>query len=181
MESVSALQLLTGILVLGSALSVVMSKNPIVSAIMLMSTLFLTGAMYFGLGLYFIGAVQILIYAGAIAVIFVFIVMLLDLKTLSVAIPGRRIVGALGFLVAALALFSLCASLLTGNVFTQGAHSEGLGLLSSASPKAISLQFLSKYMLAFQATGLLIFAAVMGAVVLGKPAPPSNLVEGETK
>ena len=66
-ETPSTLQIILGFLTLVTAISVVIGKNPVVSAIMLMSTLFLTGGLYFGLGYFFLGAVQILIYAGAIS------------------------------------------------------------------------------------------------------------------
>src|SRR3954471_18922035 len=93
MESPNLLQFVFGTLTLVTGLMVIFSRNPVVSAIMLMGTLFFTGGLYFGMGLYFIGAVQILIYAGAISVLFVFIVMLLDLRPAVLKIPGRKIVG----------------------------------------------------------------------------------------
>lgn len=168
METVSLLQIVLGILVLASAISVVASKNPIVSAMMLMSTLFLTGAMYLGLGLYFIGAVQILIYAGAIAVLFVFIVMLLDLKAFRLRIPGRTLAVVLALVPALLLGASFIKALLPGETFMRAVTETAAGEVVAADPKVISLHFLSKYMLAFQMTGLLILGAIMGAVVLGK-------------
>jgi len=172
MITVSLLQILLGILVLTSALGVVLSRNPIVSAMMLMSTLFLTGGLYISLGLYFIGAVQILIYAGAIAVLFIFIVMLLDMKTFKMVIPGRKIIGALGLVAAAMIFASFYQSILSGQHFNGATSLAGTETVNAADPKIISLHFLSKYMIAFQMTGLLILGAIMGAVVLGKPVKP---------
>lgn len=175
MNTVSLLQIILGILVVASALTVVTSKNAVVSAITLMTTLLLTGVMYLGLGLYFIGAIQILIYTGAVAVLFVFIVMLLDLKQMNLVIPGRKIVGGLAFIASATLLLGLFLLILPhanfGQAMGSGAQIEGL---SAAHPKEISLQFLTKFMAPFQIAGLLIFAAVMGAVVLGRPRKNSS-------
>ncbi len=169
MESPSVLQIILAFLTLVTSLSVIIGKNPVVSAIMLMATLFLTGAMYFGLGHFFLGAVQILIYAGAISVLFVFIVMLLDMKPMFLNIPGRA-VSVVGAWIAALTVGAglFLASLAT---FTQnGVQALGESTAAdSTAPATISLHFLSQYQIPFQVAGLLILGAVMGAIVLGKP------------
>ena len=165
---VSAIQLVIGVLTLICGLSVVLARNPVISAIMLMATLFLTGALYFGLGSFFIGATQILVYAGAIAVLFVFIVMLLDIKTVYVRLPGARFTAVLAGITGSaffLALY-LGAQEIGGYLSQGGAASLEKGLFALA--KTISLQFLSNYMIPFQVTGLLILGAIMGVVVLGK-------------
>jgi NADH-quinone oxidoreductase subunit J len=181
MESVGSpnvVQIVLGFLTLVTALSVVLSKNPVVSAVNLMATLFLTGALYIGLGHFFMGAIQILIYAGAIAVLFVFIVMLLDLKPLSLTLPGRAVSIAGGVFVSLFLGLGLSVAAFRSSFGNQGA-AEVESLASIASPSVISLQFLSKYHLPFQVAGLLIFATVMGVVVLGKPKKQLDQVEGK--
>jgi NADH-quinone oxidoreductase subunit J len=169
MDHPSATQIVLAFLTLVTAVSVVLGKNPVVSAIMLMATLFLTGGIYFGMGHFFLGAVQILIYAGAISVLFVFIVMLLDLKPLLLTIPGRSI-SVVGGLAAA---FVVGAVLFLGSfaTFSQSQNSRvaEMNLVDPTSPKVISIHFLSLYQIPFQVAGLLILGAVMGAIVLGKP------------
>jgi len=165
----NVVQLILGVLTVISAITVVSVRNPVVSALMLMTTLFLTGALYFGLGFYFIGAVQILIYAGAISVLFVFIVMLLDLKPFFLKIPGglskEILAGLAGLLMLSALMLSVWSHLNLSNI-NVAQSSEALDF---ATPKAISLHFLSKYMLPFQLTGLLILASVMGVTILGRP------------
>jgi NADH-quinone oxidoreductase subunit J len=162
--SLSIVQIIMGLLTVASALMVVTQRNPVVSAVMLMVTLFLTGGIFFGLGFMFIGAVQILIYAGAISVLFVFIVMLLDLKPSVLSIPGSR----------SKFLFSLVASVLVATalvgsaLMSPSAEAPLQGDLSYSSAESISLTFVSKHMLSFQVTGLLLLAVVMGATLLGR-------------
>jgi NADH-quinone oxidoreductase subunit J len=175
----SVLQIIFGGVTLLCALLVVLGKNPVVSAMALMGTLFSTGILFFSQKAYFIGAVQILIYAGAISVLFIFIVMLLDLKPLRLSIPGRMPVHVLGFLAGALILVgSLLVALPAlqepGLVDALAATGDGL---EASEPLSISLRFLSKYMIPFQATALLILAAIMGVVVLGRPTR-ANRPEG---
>lgn len=162
---------IVGFFTLVTAIMVIASRSPVVSAISLMMTLFLTGILYFGMNAYFIGAVQILIYAGAIAVLFVFIEMLLDLKPMRVQIPGRKIVVLLGSVLGALMLAGALATTIPGFFEISGSSTEvAEQLQSSLSAESISLTFLSKYMLPFQMTGILILAAILGAVILGKPS-----------
>jgi NADH-quinone oxidoreductase subunit J len=157
-----------GVLTLAAAIGVVVSRNAVVSAMCLMATLFLTGALYFGLGSFFIGAAQILIYAGAISVLFVFVVMLLDLKPLRVLIPGRPAWIGVSATLVGLFLLALAWILLPGT-----ADGPVDSLLLEATPPLgaleISAQLISRYHLAFQLAGLLILATVLGVVVLGRP------------
>lgn len=161
-ESVTLFQLIVGVLAFVSAAMVVFHRNPVVCAMSLMSALFLTGGLYLSLGATFLGAAQILIYAGAIAVLIVFIVMLLDQKATRIVIPGRKAAMAWGAGAAgafAVAFFSFLKN-------TQVTMNESTTWVDA---QQISFTFLTKYMLAFQMTGFLILAAVMGVVILGKP------------
>jgi len=145
---------------------VLMSSNPVVSAIALMGTLFSTAGLYFLIGNYFMGSVQILVYAGAIAVLFVFIVMLLDLRpSLLRFIPGRKVyvaaTGTAGVLLALFLMKAVAGQLAFGN-------SAAINPNFQMSAVEIAQHFVSKYQLAFQAAGLLIFGAILGAIVLAR-------------
>lgn len=169
MSSPTVLQWIIGLITLASAFLVILGRNPIVSAISLMATMFSTGLLYFSLGAHFIGVVQILIYAGAISVLIIFIVMLLDLRPIRVLIPGRAPVYALAALAGA--AFFVAAMLSVLPLLKNVGALDMLGTATESSgqqPEEISMQLLSKYMIPFQATALLLLAAVMGVVVLGK-------------
>jgi len=169
-EAIGPFQLIIGFITLVFAATVILSSNPVVSAMALMGTLFTTGLLYFGLGLFFIGAAQILIYAGAISVLFVFIVMLLDFKPLKVRIPGRAAANALGGLAWALMLGALLTAVFKSSILESPvSDAVNEAALASNESQVIALQFLSKYMFPFQLTGLLILASIMGVVLLGRP------------
>lgn len=179
MTEPTILQYFLGVLTLATAIMTVAGKNPVVSAMSLMGTLFSTGLLYFTLTSYFIGTVQVLIYAGAVSVLFIFIIMLLDLKPRNFKLPGRGItyvlssIVALGLLVAALsAVLPEMGDMnpINSPIFQDPemtAKTEEIRAMA-LEPRAIALRLLSKYMLPFQVTALLLLAAIMGVVVLGK-------------
>lgn len=156
---------------------VLLSANPVVSAVALMGTLFSTAGLYFLIGNYFMGSVQILVYAGAIAVLFVFIVMLLDLRpSLLRFIPGRK-----AYIVATGTAGVLLAVLLMNAIAGQQhyANSAAINPDFQMSAKQIAEFFISKYQMAFQAAGLLIFGAILGAIVFARSHLRSANKEGE--
>lgn len=169
----TTLEVVIGGLAILTSLLVVVAPNPIVSAMALLGTLFLTGGLYFAMGSFFIGAAQILIYAGAIAVLFVFIVMLLDIKPIRVRIPGRAPIVALG--ITAAVCFLAAGFLATAQSAASLEPVTGIAdLFDPMTPVQIARLFVSKYMVAFQMTGFLMLAAIMGAILLGKPEKTSR-------
>lgn len=145
---------------------VLLSANPVVSAVALMGTLFSTAGLYFLIGNYFMGSVQILVYAGAIAVLFVFIVMLLDLRaSLLRFVPGRKLYLGVS------AVAGLCLLLFLLNALSQQtefANSAGINPNFQLTAKQIADFFVSRYQGAFQSAGLLIFGAILGAIVFAR-------------
>lgn len=153
---------------------VLMSANPVVSAIALMGTLFSTAGLYFLVGNYFMGSVQILVYAGAIAVLFVFIVMLLDLRpSLLRFIPGRKVYLVLTCAAGAVLALSLLSAIASQITYGNSAAINPNFQLTAAQ---ISEHFVSKYHFAFQSAGLLIFGAILGAIVLAR-----STLKGDSK
>jgi len=135
------------------------------------NTMFCLAAMYVLLDAQFIGAMQVLVYAGAIMVVFLFVIMLLNLGHPSELADAR----GLGWKLAAGAI----GLALLAQVFavTRARVPEALGLPENA----LALQFarsgaiaplagplFNEYLLAFEVTSVLLLAAVVGAVVLGK-------------
>jgi NADH-quinone oxidoreductase subunit J len=154
-----------------AALNVVWARSPVMSALSLMVTMFLTGLLYFSQGSYFPAVVQILIYAGAISVLFIFIVMLLDLRPSRILIPSRKVViffAALVGLLFGLSLLILVMpgvdrSSLVGELVSTDADNA-----AQFSALSVSTTLLTKYMLPFQATTLLLLAAMIGAILIGR-------------
>lgn len=182
LESINAFQLVCGFLALVFALMVVISRNAVISAVCLMGTMFMTAALYFALGSFFMGAVQVLIYAGAVAVLFVFIVMLLDIRPSSIVIPGKSIFfGAAAVITLTIVAFSIIvlmnASILKSGTLFPGEFFSADQVEQSMHASSIANYFLSTHMLPFQATGFIVLSAILGVVFLGRKPKDSSSVE----
>jgi len=157
--------------VLAGALGVVLAANPVHSALMLVMTLFGVAVLFVAQRADFLAAVQVIVYAGAIVVLFLFVIMLLGVdraENLRVEpLTGQRpvaIVAGLAVLVEVLALAG------TSN-WISGAHSvagpaRGPGVGPNIDTLARSL--FTSYLLAFELTSVLLVIAVIGAVVLSR-------------
>ena len=147
-----------GALALIFGLLLVFHTNPIHSALALVGLLFNTAGLYAMLSGEFVAVVQVLVYTGAIMVLFLFVIMLLNLKR-----DALELIGAVVML-----LLGLRIALLLGNApptFYQPAAelSQGFG-----SVESIGALMFGKYLLPFEAISMLLLAAVVGGLVMGK-------------
>ena len=149
-------------LVFGAA--VVINRNPIASALSLVVCFMGLSALFMSLDAFFIGIIQVLVYAGAVMVLFLFIIMLLDLR-----VEERRkinLVAFVGGLAVALALFVQIYFVV-----------EQLGTAKQTFPPLraktddvhnVGLLLFTNYNLPFQIIGVLVLVATIGVVVLSK-------------
>ncbi|MGH7787188.1 MAG: NADH-quinone oxidoreductase subunit J family protein [Candidatus Binatia bacterium] len=154
-------------LLIAAALGVVLNRHPVRSALCLVSTLFLLAVFFIFLDADFVAALQVIVYAGAIMVVFLFVIMLLNLQDEA---PQRR---RQGWRVAA----GLSASLF-GLGFLYLFRKGGMALpgpgVADAVPagfgsiEAVGVRLFTHFLLPFEITGILMLAAVIGAVVLAK-------------
>jgi|SRR6185312_11450149 len=153
-------------LAVASSLVVVIHRSPVYATMSLVVTLFSVAVLFVLLGAPFLGALQILIYAGAIVVLFLFVIMLLNLQKEGESAGRRRgqiwvaIPGALIFIG------------MVGLVFWRAGAPE----LQPLTPELVSLKGLatalfSDYLLPFEIVGLLLLVAVIGATVAARRAP----------
>ena len=151
-----------GALAVAGALGMVLNvRNTVAGAMWLVVTMVALGAVYVLLDAYLIGVLQILVYAGAIVVLFLFVVMLLNLRGEQFG-PERIAFGkVLGVAVAVLLLLQLLW-LLPGSP-PPAELSEGYG-----GYRQVGLALFTDWVLAFEATSLLLLSAMIGAVVLAK-------------
>ncbi|HXY40981.1 MAG TPA: NADH-quinone oxidoreductase subunit J [Vicinamibacteria bacterium] len=146
-----------------SALVVIGQKNPMYSAFGLIVTLCSVSVIFALLGSPFIAALQVIVYAGAIMVLFLFVLMLLNVRREA---EGARAHGGRALQVVALALVAMLG--------VQAAvvllHAEpGSAASFDASTRAMAaVLFSPRYLYVFEATSILILAALVGAVVLAK-------------
>jgi NADH-quinone oxidoreductase subunit J len=158
-----------------SALGVILFRNAVHSALSLILTLLFLALFYLQLGAMFIAIVQILIYAGAIMVLFLFVVTMLasevDDTEEKDRIPWQRWVGGLLGLVLVSALSYL---LFTGTAIDSSAKASG-GSLSQVvntqgNIEAFGLALFHGFAFPFEVTSLLIVVAILGELVLGRKA-----------
>jgi NADH-quinone oxidoreductase subunit J len=155
-----------------SAVLVIGQRNPMRSVLLLIVMFMALAGLYVTLGSPFAAVVQIIIYAGAIMVLFLFVVMLLNVPTEETPIGRQaRLLGGVGprrfgaLLSAALALELFWA---LGRL---GAIAMPAGDTPETTVKAIGLRLFRDYAFAFEATSVLILVAMVGAVVLARKEP----------
>ena len=158
-----------GVIAMAGGLLCITRKNPVGSALWLVVTLFALAAMYVLLDAQFIAALQVLVYAGAIMVLFLFVIMLLNLGR-----PGPSdIKGPVGMGIATLLAGTLLLQL---RVLGQAAPPEAIQLPAGAMAAlqqqgmvaAVAGPLFDAYLIPFEITSLLLLAAIVGAVVLAK-------------
>lgn len=159
-----AVFLLFAFLAVASALVVVVHRNPVYSVMSLVVTLVSTAVLFVLLGAPFLAALQILVYTGAILVLFLFVIMLLNIEQEPRGAGGRR-----AQKLAALAAAAIFAAML-GSLSLQAYGGRFLGDLTpeSVAIKPLARELFSTYLLPFEIIGLLLLAAVVGATVLAR-------------
>jgi NADH-quinone oxidoreductase subunit J len=176
--------------ILVGALGVVTSRNPVHAALSLVMTLFGVAVLFIEQEADFLAAVQIIVYAGAIVVLFLFVIMFLGVDRrddLEVEpLVGQR---PLAFLMVAITLAGVILMASTAHWVT-GAHQvvgpiEGHITSSSSSPTGepaqLGKQLFTTYLFAFEATAALLVIAVVGAVVLARRPPvPHDAVSDQS-
>jgi len=148
-------------LALCSAAYMVTQRNPNYSAFAFVVTLISLSAIYALLGSPFIAVLQIVVYAGAIMVLFLFVLMLLNVKGETHLPEGGR----LRALVGALALVFLVQ---VGSVFARAHFAEGQPNVAATAEAVAKELFSQRFLYVFEATSILILAALVGAIVLAK-------------
>jgi NADH-quinone oxidoreductase subunit J len=159
-------------LILGGAVGVLTVKNPVHAALSLIMTLFGVAVAFVAQSADFLAAVQIIVYAGAIVVLFLFVIMFLGVdRRDSVRLDplvGQRAFAAVGVLITVAGLITLMARShwVTGalSVSTKG-HALATG---SQNVKQLGTAIFTTYLFAFEATAALLIIAVVGAVMLAR-------------
>jgi NADH-quinone oxidoreductase subunit J len=159
-------------MVLAGALGVVLRSNPVHAALSLVLTLFGIAVMFVSQQAEFLAAVQVIVYAGAIVVLFLFVIMLLgvdraeNLETESLGIQRPlAIILSLGFVAL------LVTTILQGR---DSLNMRGEGLITAdsgdhdANIRQIARSIFSDYVVAFEVTSVLLIVAVVGTVVLAR-------------
>jgi NADH-quinone oxidoreductase subunit J len=159
-----------GVIAMASALLCITRKNPVTSALWLVVTLFALAALFVLLDAQFIAVLQVLVYAGAIMVLFLFVIMLLNLGR-----PGPTdIKGPAGVLIAVVLAGALLLQL---RVLGETTLPSGIQLLPGTITAlqqrqgiigSVANPLFDAYLVPFEIASVLLLAAIVGAVVLAK-------------
>jgi NADH-quinone oxidoreductase subunit J len=144
---------------------VIINRNPVDSALSLVVSFLGLAALYISLDAFFLGVIQILVYAGAVMVLFLFIIMLLDLKA-----ERRRqfnLVTLFGGIVVVVlfvkVLLDVCYGFQNGDAVFPALQSTGHG-----DTWLVGMQLFKQYKLPLQIVGVLVLVASVGVVLLSK-------------
>jgi NADH-quinone oxidoreductase subunit J len=175
---------LLAVAAVASALLCVTQRNPVASALWLVSTMFALAGLFVILNAQFIAAIQVLVYAGAVMVLFLFVIMLLHVGREPSDLRGRG--GALGAVAIGgilLAELFLLSRLTPGTLAAMSGRAAGAGSPLEVFPAgqaaqadpvaqgvvgAIARPLFQTYLIPFEITSILLLAAAVGAVVLAK-------------
>jgi NADH:ubiquinone oxidoreductase subunit 6 (chain J) len=151
------------------ALGVLFLKNPIHCALSLVGTFFCLGSIYVMLNAEFVAVIQVLIYAGAIMVLFLFVLMLLSPRDMKMSLKnwnsGKILAGLLS-----IGIFAQIAYLFSGNELKIGPKGEyPIEVVEEIGSIALIGRLLfTEYILSFEIIVILLLVAVIGAVVIAK-------------
>jgi len=152
--------------ILGLSLLVVTSKNPVHSVLWMILMFFHLASLYLGLGAEFLAAIQIIVYAGAIMVLFLFVIFVLDIRQ---EMKGERFSGGwpIGLILAA-GLFLLTLIMTDTVLIGRKGTVTAQVLASETHTKALGKLLYTEYMLPFEVASLILLVAIVGAIVLAK-------------
>jgi NADH:ubiquinone oxidoreductase subunit 6 (subunit J) len=162
---------------IASALGVVSFKNPFFSALALIGNLASLAVLYLLLGGEFVAAGQVLVYGGAVMVMFLFVIAYLGDRTEETPWAGGPSWQAVGTVLAAAAILAeviVALALTAGGTLTHEAQIAR----SFGSPASIGRLFLTDHLLAFEVTSIVLLVAAVGGVVLGSH---TRALEGDAR
>jgi len=158
------------IMAIGCALGVILSRNPINSVLFLIATFFAISGHYLLLNAQFLAIVNIIVYAGAIMVLFLFVIMLMNLNA-DVEPQKSRLLQFAGMIAGGILFLVILAALRTASMSTIDKEATDIGLIAN-----LGKVLFTQYVLPFEISSVLFLSAMIGAVVIGKKE--DHLIEG---
>jgi NADH-quinone oxidoreductase subunit J len=157
-------------LAIGAAILMVTQKNPVASALWLVLSFLALAGLFVVMQAYFIAVVQVLVYAGAIMVLFLFVIMLLDLRMEDLKKVTVTRIPAVGVTAAVLFLVGMVSVVSAAKPFFGAPMADYLGdpATMGDSIRLIGIPLFSDWLLPFEVTSILLLVAIVGAVALTK-------------
>jgi NADH-quinone oxidoreductase subunit J len=169
-----------GAAALGGALGVILSANPVHAALSLVMTLFAVAVLFVAQEAHFLAAVQVIVYAGAIVVLFLFVIMLLGVdRSEDIRVEPLAAQRPVAFVTAGLVLLEVL--LLARTNWATGVEAVSGSLRGATSNvEQLAQSLFTRHILAFEITSVLLVIAVVGAVMLARRIPSSGLPPGDS-
>jgi NADH-quinone oxidoreductase subunit J len=167
---------LFAVMAIGGAVAMVLARNPVASLLYLVMAFFAMSGIFVLLDAHFIAAVNLIVYAGAILVLFLFVIMLLNLGRTDRSDLRGPLFRMLG-IVAGGAVFGLLFAMLRGGHTTSMAGGMGQAtmdamLRSRGAVGVVAEPMFRSYLVPFEITSLLLLVAIVGAIVLARRRAP---------
>jgi NADH-quinone oxidoreductase subunit J len=154
------------VMALSCALGVILSRNPVTSVLFLIATFFSISGHYILMNAQFLAIVNIIVYAGAIMVLFLFVIMLMNLNA-DVEPQKSRLVQLAAIISGGILFLIVLAALKSTNFSGEvDRTATDIGLV-----KQLGMTLFTKYVLPFEISSVLFLSAMIGAIVIGKKEP----------
>src|SRR3989339_770653 len=150
-----------------TSILVVTRKNPIISALFLVLNFAALAGLYLLLNAQFIAVVQVIVYAGAIMVLFLFVLMLLNTETEHKLFVDKRAIKFFAILISAFVFVQVAYLIFHGSPSRTLTPDEAASV-KAGTIQAIGQQLYTNYIIPFEVAGFLLLAATIGAMVLAK-------------
>lgn len=150
------------VIAISCALGVILSRNPVNSVLFLIATFFAISGHYILLNAQFLAVVNIIVYAGAIMVLFLFVIMLMNLNA-DVEPQKSKLVQLAGVISGGILFLVVLAALRTTSVTMLDGKATEIGLI-----KNLGKTLFTQFVLPFEISSVLFLSAMIGAIVIGK-------------
>ena len=154
--------------IIGFGVMVVTTKNPVHCVLFLVANFLCVAMIYVLLAAEFLAIIQILVYAGGIVVLYLFVVMLVSLRRPPDAQIDTRRQTRLGFVLAALLLAEISAILMYSAVHPSSAAAIAPQVASGGNTETVGMLLYTDYLVPFEVASMLLLVAMVGAIVLAR-------------
>lgn len=157
--------LVVGAVCLAAAVGVVLSREPVHSALFLLTNFATLAVLYVTLEAQFLAAAQVIVYAGGIVILILFVIMLIGGSTNDVSASHRAWSRYAGVILGVILLGSLGITILQR---VESVSPQAVAAVQGGVPPVIGLTLFTEYILPFELVGILLLVALLGALVLGR-------------
>lgn len=164
--------ILFSVAAIASAVLMLMNRNAVYSAVFLIVTFFSLAGLYFLLEAPFLGIVQIIVYAGAIMVLFLFVIMLLNLGQETRLPIGQSQQLFIGLAFSALLLIPLITFVLSGWQLLAKPSAEAIS--APGNVENLGVLLFTKYLYPFEVASVLLLVGIVGAIIMGRKKLPKD-------